>query len=255
VRALALVPPLSSLLVWFIDRRWPGARTSAVARTRLVDDALTGMLRAGVDQVVILGAGLDCRAHRVPGIERTRVFEVDHPATQAAKRERLAALDSAASPRVEFVGVDFTRDDLGRSLARAGFDPARRTFFVWEGVTNYLTDAAVDAVLRWVAAEAAPGSRILFTYVHRGLLDGSVKFAGTRALAATLDRAGEPWTFGLDPAELSGYLAARGLTLVEDLGAAEYRARYMGAASRRMTGYEFYRAALAEVGPRGGDDA
>jgi len=82
-----------------------------------------------------------------------------------------------------------------------------------------------------------------------------VTFAGTRALAATLDRAGEPWTFGLDPAELSGYLAARGLTLVEDLGAAEYRARYMGAASRRMTGYEFYRAALAEVGPRGGDDA
>jgi methyltransferase (TIGR00027 family) len=255
VRGLARVPPLGSLISWFIDRRWPGARTSAVARTRLVDEALTAMLRAGVDQVVILGAGLDCRAQRLPGIERARVFEVDHPATQAAKRTRLAALGSGVAARVVFVGVDFTRDDLGQALAQAGYDSSGRSFFVWEGVTNYLTADAVDGVLRWVVGNSAPRSRILFTYVHRGLLDGSVAFAGTHALVATLERAGEPWTFGLDPAELPAYLAARGLLLLEDIGAADYRARYMGPAARQMRGYEFYRAALAEVRPRSGGRA
>lgn len=88
-------------------------------------------------------------------------------------------------------------------------------------------------------------SLILFTYVHRGLLDGSVKFAGTKRLRDTLRRAGEPWTFGLDPGDLPAYLEARGLELITDLGADDYRARTMGEAAHRMRGYEFYRIAIA----------
>jgi len=130
----------------------------------------------------------------------------------------------------------------------AGFETATRTFCVWEGVTNYLTEEAVDATLRYFAT-TAPGSRLLFTYVHRGLLDGSAVFEGTRELVATLHRAGEPWTFGIDPARLQAFLAARGLALAADMGAADYRTRYLGQA---MRGYEFYRAAVAEVpGPSG----
>lgn len=244
---LSRLPLLGALIPRFIDHRWPGARTSAVARTRLIDDALTAALRDGVDQVVILGAGLDSRAYRLPALARTRVFEVDHPATQATKRTRLNQLLGSLPPHVVLVGVDFNRDDLGQSLARAGLDPAARSFAIWEGVTNYLTAAAVDGTLRWVAGNTAPGSRILFTYIHRGVLDGSGGFDGTRHLMATVQRAGEPWTFGFDPAELPAYLAARGLALLEDVGAADYRARFMGAAAARMKGYEFYRAALAEV--------
>jgi methyltransferase (TIGR00027 family) len=240
VARLSRLPLAGPAIRAFIDRRWPGARTSAVARTRLIDDAVTAALRDGVTQLVILGAGFDARAYRLPGIDRARVFEVDHPATQAAKRARLNELPA----HVTFVGVDFDRDDLSTALARAGFDPAARTFFTWEGVTNYLTATAVDATLRWVAHAAAPESRILFTYVHRGVIDGSGNFAGTAALANTLKSSGEPWTFGLDPAEVPDYLAERGLALIEDVGAAEYRARYMG---RAGTGYEFYRAVLAEI--------
>ncbi len=92
----------------------------------------------------------------------------------------------------------------------------------------------------------------MFTYVHRGVLDGSTPFAGTEHLVATLVRSGEPWTFGLDPRELPAYLGERGLELIEDVGAADYRARYLGRSAQRQGGYEFYRAALAEVRGVGG---
>ena len=94
--------------------------------------------------------------------------------------------------------------------------------------------------------DARKKSRILFTYIHRGVLDGSVPFSGTEHLVRTLARAGERWTFGLDPADLPAYLGNRGFNLIEDLGAADYRARYLGTSADRLKGYEFYRAALAE---------
>jgi methyltransferase (TIGR00027 family) len=148
--------------------------------------------------------------------------------------------------------VDFEHHDLVQALRSAGFSQTDRAFFVWEGVTNYLSADAVDGTLRRIASIAAPRSRLLFTYVHRGVLDGSSVFAGTRQLSTTLRRVGEPWTFGLDPAEVPRFLADRGFGLVEDWGAADFRSRYLGRRARRVRGYEFYRAALAEVGS---DDA
>jgi methyltransferase (TIGR00027 family) len=247
---LARLPLLGRLVPAFIDRRWPGARSSGVARTRLIDDLLLAALRQGAaEQVVLLGAGFDCRALRLPGIERARVFEVDRPATLRAKQGRLRRR-LRLPDHVVFAEADLEHQDLETVLRSTGFDPRARSFFVWEGVTNYLTADAVDATLRRIAALAAPGSRLLFTYVHRGLLDGSVPFHGGSRLAGTLRRIGEPWTFGLDPEEVSGFLDRRGFRLLEDWGASDYRSRYLGRHSRDMRGYEFYRAALAEVGPR-----
>lgn len=247
VAAAARLPLLGGGVAHLIDRRWPGARSSAVARTRLIDDAVVAALAEGVGQVLILGAGFDCRAYRLPGLARARVFEVDHPATSAAKRARLAALLGAPPAHVTFVALDFDRQPLLAALAAAGCDRGRPSLIIWEGVTNYLAAAAVDATLRDLAT-FAPGSRVLFTYVHRGVLDGSVPFAGAERIAATVQRAGEPWTFGLDPAEVPAYLAARGLELVDDVGADQYRARYLGDPGR---GYAFYRVVQARVA--GGD--
>jgi methyltransferase (TIGR00027 family) len=249
VAAFARIPGLGAVIPRYIDRHWPGARSSAVARTRLIDDALTAALAEGVGQVVILGAGFDCRPYRLRGIERARVFEVDHPATSAVKRVRMAGLLGTLPHHVAFVAVDFDRQPFMEALEAAGYAADAPTFFLWEGVTNYLTAPAVDATLVAIAAAAA-GSRLLFTYVHRGVLDGSVAFEGTAALASTLERSGEPWTFGLDPAELPGYLTARGLILREDLGANDYRARYLGSSGRHQRGYAFYRAARADVARR-----
>lgn len=250
--ALSRLPLVGRLVPAFIDHRWPGARTSGVARTRFIDDVVEASLSAGTDQVVILGAGFDARAYRIASMASAVVFEVDHPATSAAKRRRVEAALGALPRHVRFVTIDFNTEPLPSAMRAAGFDPGRRTLFVWEGVTNYLVEDAVDATLRWCASAPA-GSRVAFTYVDRRVLDAPEAFDGTARLFATLSRSGERWTFGLDPPQLSGFLARCGLVLDEDAGAADYRARYFGGAARRMRGYEFYRVAVAHVPGRDAD--
>lgn len=246
VVALAAAPGVADLVCRFIDRRWPGARSSAVARTRFIDERLRAAVAGDVTQVLLLGAGFDARAHRLLAGDRVAVFEVDHPDTQARKRAAVEATLGALAPHVRYVPTDFNEMTLDTCMAHAGFDLARRSFILWEGVTNYLTAQAVDVTLRW-CARAAPGSQVVFTYVHRAVVDRPDAFDGTVRLRATLAAAGERWTFGLDPAELPGYLAERGLALDEDVGAADYRRMYFGGAADGMRGYEFYRIVRAHV--------
>ena len=132
-------------------------------RTLLIDQALRAALARGVKQVIILGAGLDGRAYRIPELAAVRVFEVDHPATQAYKRRKAQALVPTTFD-LRYVAVDFERDDLGRTLEANGHDPSEPTFFLWEGVVLYLTDDAVKATLRTLADRAASGSDLVATY-------------------------------------------------------------------------------------------
>jgi methyltransferase (TIGR00027 family) len=199
------------------------------------------------EQLVILGAGFDSRAYRMSRLRAIDVFEVDHPDTQAAKQAVLKRLFSALPKHVRFVAIDFKRDDLMSAMCLAGYRDLARTFILWEGVTNYLTDAAVDSTLRW-CARASAGSLLLFTYVHRDVLTQPSAFTGTKSLFASLEKAGERFTFGMKPSHVPQYLAERGLSLEQDVGAAEYRERYFGAEARNMRGHEFYRVALARVG-------
>ncbi len=230
----------------YIDRRWPGARTSAVARTKFIDDAAEAALRSGVAKVVILGAGFDTRAYRMPGMTRAVVFEVDHPSTSARKRQVVETVLGSLPRHVRFVPINVTEEVLSHAMSAAGYNPSRRTLFIWEGVTNYLTEATVDGTLRWCASARA-GSTVLFTYVHRQVLDSPEAFEGTEKLFATLSAAGERWTFGLDPSGLRTFLAERGLMLDEDVRAPECRARYFGPSASDMRGYDFYRIAVARV--------
>lgn len=243
---LSRVPLCGSFVAWYADRRLPGARTSGIARTRLIDDTLSQALRDGIGQVVILGAGFDCRAYRLPDMGAAVVFEVDHPATRSAKLAYLRRARPTLPANVRFVEMDFNRQRLPDVLGNAGLDPHRPVLFLWEGVTNYLTADAVDAVLRFVARCAA-GSRLIFTYVHRGALDGSALFEDASDILRDVQRLGEPWTFGLDPEELPNYVRERGLQLERDAGAREYRAQCFGSAAERMRGYNFYHVAIASV--------
>jgi methyltransferase (TIGR00027 family) len=247
VARLARVPGIRRLVLAIADRRVPGSRSSGVARTRFIDDLLRSSLEEGVEQLVVLGAGFDARAYRLPELRALRVFEVDHPDTARVKREVLGRVLPVLPEQVRFVTTDFRRGGLEEAMGAAGYRDSARTVFVWEGVTNYLTEDAVDETLRW-CARAAPGSLLVFTYVHRAVLEDPASFAGTRSLFANLERFGERWSFGLDPAEVPDFLARRGLALERDLGAAEYRRLYFGERARRMRGYEFYRIAVARVG-------
>ena len=246
VMRLAGVPGGVGFVSSFIDWRWPGVRTAVVARTRLIDVVLDAALDDGIEQLVVLGAGFDSRAYRMPRLGSIDVFEVDHPDTQAAKQRVLRRLFRTLPPHVRFVAIDFTRDDLTSAMRAAGYRPSARTFILWEGVTNYLADDAVDSMLRWCSRFTA-GSLLLFTYVHRDILVRPEAFVGTKNLFAALEKAGERFTFGMEPRDVPRYLAERGLSLERDEGAAEFRARYFGVAAREMRGHEFYRVAVARV--------
>ena len=181
-------------------------------RTRLIDDCVRSFAAFGGGQVVLLGAGFDARAARLSDVlGETRVFEVDHPATQALKRARFGDL------RVTFVPWNFEVDamsSLGARLAALGHDPARPTLTVWEGVTMYLHEPAIADTVAAVRAWSAPGSQLCFSYVERRQIEQPRLV--TRLVAATVRAWGEPWRFGWDPRALGGWLDAHGYRLVSD---------------------------------------
>jgi methyltransferase (TIGR00027 family) len=242
--ALARVGPVREALIRIIDRRFPGVRSSVVARTRLIDEAIAELV-PDTPQFVILGAGFDSRAWRLDCLRGVAVFEVDHPETQRTKR---AALERAhvSTESVRFVPTDFHLGRLDGEMTAAGYDPATPTLFLWEGTTNYLSAETVDATLRWLA-HAEPRSQLIFTYINRDVLDDPSRYEGAERVLATIGNANEPMTFGLEPDELGHYLTARGLHLVSDIGCAAYRERYYGAAAMEMRGHEFYRVAHATM--------
>jgi len=243
---VARIPLAGNIVPWLIDTRSvPGARTVAVARTRFIDERLVAALKQGVKQIVILGAGYDTRAYRIPGIEQSIVFEIDHPNTSAAKQLHLKKQLGSLPHHVRFIAIDFNEQSLAQALTATDFDERLKTFFIWEGVTNYLSAEAVDAgfrTMRRIAQESA----IVFTYVDKAVIDSDNEFEGAAKLKQVLSKAGERWTFGFDPPELETYLDERGYSLRENIGSIELRSRYFNASSRNLRGYEFYRVAVAE---------
>lgn len=221
---LARVPAARRLIEEFIDHRWPCVRGGVIARTRLIDEKVMAELPR-VRQAVILGAGFDSRAYRLPPMRQVTVFEVDHPATQAAKRRVVRRGAGERAGQVRFVPVVFGTDDPAGKLAGSGFEPGAATLVLWEGVTNYLDPAAVDATFRFLATAVGPGSPVVFTYVDRGVIDGTARFEGAQTTLRAVRRVGEPFTFGLDPAEVAGYLAERGFRLEWDTAVSDAAAR------------------------------
>jgi len=199
--------------------------TAVHSRTRHIDEVFKEGLKTGATQAVILGAGLDSRAYRFHNeLGNTRVFEVDFPPTQEYKKNRVRAVLGSLASNVVYVPIDFASEDLATVLKRAGYDAARRTIFVWEGVTFYIPEPAVDATLRFVATSSAPGSRIVFDY----FLESAIKRSPTiAALGKRLAAMGEPFVFGLPDQDRKGFVERRGLSVVTDVGVNELRARYV----------------------------
>jgi methyltransferase (TIGR00027 family) len=185
-----------------------------VPRTVAVDDAIRA---APPPQLVILGAGLDGRAWRLPELSGTTVYEVDHPASQQAKRSRAAALTPTAG-EIRFVPVDFTVDDLNARLAEAGHAPEVPTAWLWEGVVPYLTRPQIEATLGVVAARSAPGSRLIVVYNAPGLgrLAGRLLFRAMSRAGGRDILADEPQRSFFRPPQLRAMLQPHGFTVDTD---------------------------------------
>jgi len=200
-------------------------RAFMVARSRFAEDELARAVAAGVRQYVVLGAGLDTFAHRNPyPAGHVRVFEVDHPATQAWKRAKLAEAGLDLPADLTFAPVDFERQALADGLAAAGYDRGAPTFFSWLGVTQYLKGDAIRTTLRFVAAAA--GNRVVFDYAIAASTLGWAERAVRAALAARVAAAGEPWRTGFEPAALVAELRAIGFGDVEDVSSEVLNTRY-----------------------------
>ena len=187
-------------VLWSISNRVrPGLGAYVIARSRYMDDYLRTCINGGVEQLVILGAGYDSRAYRFDELKKgIRVFEVDHPATQKAKMEKLKKVFGNLPDHVTFISIHFNREKLPEKLFKNGYDKKLKTLFIWEGVIYYITAEAVDETLDFVANNSGKGSAIIFDYLPPSVVDRSGKREGSRAIRRLAKRSGEALCFGLE---------------------------------------------------------
>jgi methyltransferase (TIGR00027 family) len=201
----------------YANWRGPGLWEFLVARERYIDDYLETCLREGLEQLVILGAGYDARAYRFEGLKAgVKVFEVDHPATQAVKLKKLAAIFGARPAHVTYVPVDFDRQSLAERLFEGGYDGDRRTLFIWQGVTQYLTAQAVDATLAFVVQHSGRGSRIIFDYIDARLLRGAPRHGEIGGMRRYRRLTGEGLVFGIPMDSIRPFLEERGFVEIQN---------------------------------------
>jgi methyltransferase (TIGR00027 family) len=200
---------------------------AVILRARYTEDVLAEAVGRGVRQYVIVGAGMDSFALRRPSFARElQIFEIDHPATQLFKTDRLGACNVSLPPEVHLVPADLSRTGLGEALASSPFRSDRPSLFAWLGVTVYLTRAANLTTLGAIAACAPPGSEVVFDYAEQAALEADAGESPLGRVRAQVASVGEPWISGFDPEQLPGELRASGLELIENLGSQELGERY-----------------------------
>jgi len=236
------LPLFKTYLEKTIQKKIQGGFSSGIARTRYIDDLLFVTIKSAVQQVIILGAGFDTRASRLEFLRSVPVIEIDHPNTSNYKIDIYRTRISELPRNVTYCQIDFNKENLEQLAEKNKFNFNAPTTIIWEGVTNYLTADAIDNTFAFIS-KFPSGSFVIFTYIHKLVLDNPGLFIGAEKLLKDLEGIEERWTFGFLPDELSRYLSDFGLTLMEDSGATAYRQKYLP--HRTEKGYEFYRVAMA----------
>lgn len=244
----------SRFLCWlFVEKIMGGLRPVAgqvLSRARYAEDCLEEAMAAGIEQYVIIGAGLDSFALRRTDLSsRLAVFELDHPDTQRAKRNRVASLGHELPGRLEFVPIDFEKESVDTALARSSFSSEKRAFFSWLGTVPYLSEEAVFSVLGTVSSLASSGSELVFDYaVPSDLLDDADRRTVARLRRFTARR-GEPIVSFFDPAVLAERVSRLDYRVLDNLTPAEQNRRYFSDRSDGLTSLSgSYYMRLAVVG-------
>lgn len=227
----ALYSDFSNKLMWSV-RAMAG---NFLSRARYTEDCLEEAISHGIQQYVILGAGLDTFAYRRPDLlEHLQVFEVDHPATQHAKRTRLLELGWEQPEQVHYISADFNKDNLMQVLKNSAFDSNKPSFFSWLGVTQYLSRETGFETLRSIAGASAAGSIIIFDYYDTDAFDPEKAAKRVQVIRKSTRDIGEPINNGFNPAALADDLIPLGLHLLENMNPAEIQKLYFQA---RTDGY------------------
>lgn len=247
VEWLSRVYILNKLISWYIDQRWTGALTSCVARTRVIDVMTENLIRdEGINQVIIFGAGYDCRVHRLQLKERVMYVEVDDPRKQQLKRNILESSSLKPKTQLDYLAVDFHTQQLADILPPLFYKKHYKTLFIWEGVTNYFTAPIADKIFQYFKS-FPPGTMIIFTYVDEKVLTNPELFTGAENVTKLLQNNDEFWNFGIDPAKITEFLAGYNIKLKYDADANTYRRICFKERAAKMKGYEYYRVAMGIV--------
>ena len=240
---LTRVGVLRRTLLAGMDRSGPGVWASILCRKRYIDERLSDPINE-FDTVVLLGAGGDTRAYRIARHSELPVFEVDQQINIDRKAAVVQRVLGAVPSSVHLVPVDFETEDLMSVLETHGYNASSRTFFIWEGVTQYLTPEAVHATLRQLS-RAATGSRLIFTYIRQDFIDGTQLY-GADATYRQFRQRSQLWKSGLVPEEVGELVAEYGWRLVEQAGPSYFRDTYIRPTGRELSASPIEWTALAE---------
>jgi methyltransferase (TIGR00027 family) len=246
IRFLMRFASMRSFTIKQTDAFMQGIYGTQICRTRYIDDAVQAALSQGIGQLAILGAGLDTRPYRLPGMERVRVFEADLATVQEDKKNKLQKYLGRLPENVTFVPIDFDMQSLEAVFAGTSFDPSRSAVFVWEGVTQYLSEKAVHQTLAFVG-KSALGSLIVFTYVLKSIIERRSDIPGADKMMDFVAKNNAPWVFGLEPSDIPEFLEPFHLAPIADVGNVDYQEKYLWPLKRNLTVSEGERIVQAIV--------
>lgn len=239
----------SSLLrKWMInlsEKQIEGASSAFLCRKRYIDDTIVAAAENGsVAAIVNLGAALDTRVYRLPALTTIPAWEVDQPVNIEAKKKGVQNALGRVPPHVTLVPINFITQDLGAVLNEHGYAGDEKTFFIWEAVSQYLTETAVHQTFQYLS-QAPAGSQLTFTYVLKAFIDGKNVY-GQEKFYERMVIKDKIWHFGFNPAEVEEFLAQYDWRLIEDLSYEALNKRYAKSIGRNLPSMKIERMAYAE---------
>jgi methyltransferase (TIGR00027 family) len=208
-----------------------------IARTNYIDSVFIEVLEKGFGQIVIFGAGFDSRAQRFDHLNRsTRIFELDAPMTQEEKLEAFQKKNIMIPENLTFIPINFNKERLPEKLTEAGFEEGRKSLFLLEGVTMYLSHAAIENTFGHIRDISGRGSLVVFDYIYAGVLRREHRYYGERNIVRTVGKAGEGWSFALEEGEIEDFLGTYGFSIKDHSSAQELEKRYFTNQEGRIVG-------------------
>ncbi|MCA6107451.1 SAM-dependent methyltransferase [Bradyrhizobium cenepequi] len=234
--------PIRNWMVQATERAFPGIWSGIMCRKRFIDDAVIAAA-SEMAAIVNLGAGFDTRVYRLPSLAAIPVWEVDQPANIRSKQDGILRRFGGVPPHVTLVPIDFDHEVLEPALASRSYALAKRTFFIWEAVTQYLSEVGIRSTLEFLAA-AAPGSRLAFTYVQKDFIDGRNLYDQPRLHERYVKQ--KIWLFGLDPRDVAGFLDPYGWRVIAHVGCDDLAERFVKPTRRHLLASPLERIVCAE---------
>lgn len=217
-----------------------------VCRTKYIDDILKKAVDEGISQVVILGTGFDTRAYRISSNNQIMIFEADLSIILDRKESIIKNYLGVLPENIVFTPIDFNCQKLDEILEAKGLNLSKPVLFIWEGVTQYITEDAIDNTLKFIS-KSSSGSRLVFTYVLKRFIDGTSDMVGVESLLTTFKSEEQPFYFGLNPSELGEFLSKYNLSLIEDVGGSYYQENYLKPLGRNLFVSKLERIAYARI--------